>query len=526
MRERLAFGGAIVALTLTVAGCGGGEEKRSGSEPAKALAAVPTPAPPEGAGKAFQEPATVQSPVPVTQGGNVVASSGFDAAKDGFAFQNYGRNRGPMLRPQEVRELFGDEVCVNASAASCTLTPTAERWRLAQNAAYEGGHCYGFSTLSLQMFRGVVKPSSYGGATTHALRIADASGSVTNPELAADLTRAAAMQSLGSIQRKSRRYTPTQAIERLRAAFTSGDKNLILSFYMPGEGGHAVVPVAVIDQGGGKFEIKMYDNNFPYFSGSPELSDRRMKIDTNADTWEYTISIRPDVPQNTWRGQGRNNPLKITRSEDQNLPQPCPFCDDASASTPTTVTLGGDAERHGHLRITDGEGNVTGYKDGELVNEIPGAQVVQPAVIQREFLNPEPLYELPSGGTYAIELVDVPDGAAEQAIHATGPGVGVGLTNIAEGTRLELGPDGTVGVKQDDGAASSAELDVAVEGNRLVTLEPASDNVKLTPRSGDDIRVSGKVENGKVENPATGRTSKIPGAGGTFDLSEAVGTKG
>lgn len=515
------------AAVLGLAGCGGDDKAETAANNAAGPAA--TPQPPEGAGRAYTStPSTADLATPATQsGGRVIARSGFDIEKDSFAFANYGKNRGPMLRAQEVAEMFGNSVCASGSGKSCVLTPTAERWRVAQNANWSGGHCYGFSTLSLAIFAGRASASEYGAQTTHQLRIADRSGQVTNPELAADLTRSAAMQTLASVQRKVNTRTPRQAVEFLKQAFNSPDPNYVLAFFMPGEGGHAVVPIGLVDQGGGIYEILLYDNNFPYFAGNPGFSDRRMKLDTNRDRWEYRISIRPDVPTDLWFGEGKTNPLQFIKAADNSLPQPCPFCPRAQATTPTTVSLAGAAEKRGHLRITDAEGRVTGYKDGELVNEIPGAEVQQAAVIAREFVEPEPLYHMPSGVEYTVEVVDVPQDAPPAQVNVTGPGVGVGLTEITEpGTALVLSPDGAVTLQQPEGSDQTLELSVAVEGGRQVELSPESNTVRLVPGSGDNLEVEGQVSNGTVSNPSTGKTAPIPGAGGTFDLSDSVGTAG
>jgi hypothetical protein len=520
MRRQLIVGG-LAALALAAGGCGGDDNNDSPTADERKPTVAATPAPPDGAGKAFEATPVTAGANQGGGGGTLVARNGFDAAKDGFAFRNYGKNRGPMMRAQEIRELFGDAVCVDASAGECVLTPVAERWRQASNRSWEGGHCYGFSSLSLDIWRGRTQASQYGAQTTHALRIADGAGNVTNPELAADLSRSAAKQQLASVLRKSRKFTPTKLIETLKQRWEAGDRNQILAFFMPGVGGHAVVPVAIWDMGGGKMEIELYDNNFPFVPGNPGYSNRRFKVDTNTDRWDYTISVNPGVAETDWFGQGRSNMPELLRAEDQELPQPCPFCDDAPQSVPTTVTLTGDELEHGHLRITDADGNVTGYDNGELVNDIPGAEVVQPKVIQREFVAPEPMYQLPSGREYEIEVVDVPEGAEPHEINVTGPGVGVGLTEVSEeGTTLVLGSDGTVGLE--DAAADAPELDVAVDGDREVTLVPGSDEVTLSG-SGDGLRISGEVEAAKAFDPASGKTSEISGAG-RVDLGDLVGS--
>jgi hypothetical protein len=514
--RRLSAGCAALALILAIGACGGDDNEND---------AAPPPSAGANAGEAYEPVDVSNTEIAEPAKGTVLGTSGFDIKTESFAFPNYGKSRGPMLRPQEIREIFGDGVCVDPAANPCQLTPAAERWRLMQNANWEGGHCYGFSTLSLMIHRGTLAASQYGGDTTHSLRVADAGGNVINNELHADLTRSAAMQTLASIIRKSRRYTPTQTVEVLREAFASPDKDYILSFFQPGVGGHAVVPIGVEDQGGGKFDILLYDNNFPYVPGNEAYSDRRMRIDTNRDRWDYTISVRPDVPSEQWSGEGLKNPLVLTRAADQGLPQPCPFCDDAPAATPTQVSLTGDAAEHGHLRVTDAQGRVTGWNGSRVVNEIPGAQVQQAAVIRREYLDPEPILLLPTGRSFTVTVVDIPDGAPQGTVHVSGPDVGVGLTKITdEGTTVRIGADGKVTVVQPD-VSQGAELTVAGEDDTELRLVPDSTRVSVNTRN-DTVRITGRIQEGTAVNRANDEESDLPSRPGTFDLESAVGAGG
>jgi hypothetical protein len=63
-----------------------------------------------------------------------------------------------------------------------------------------------------------------------------------------------------------------------------------------------------------------------------------------------------------------------------------------------------------------------------------------------------------------------------------------------------------------------------VDGDSEVTLVPASDNVTLSTR-GQTLRISGDVEVAKAYDPASGKTSEIPGAG-RVDLGDLIGSAG
>jgi hypothetical protein len=525
---------AALALALGTAGCGS-SEKRPAPKAKTVRPVAKTPEQPADAGPAYADVAVPRSggELAAQPHGKVVARSGFDLRKDGFAFRNYGPGT-PQMRQQEVREIFGRRVCIDPEAATCTLTPEAERWRVMENDAVAGGHCYGFSSLALALRRGKASPADYhGGPNTFDLRIADASRQLGNPDLDADISRDAALQDVPGVRDRTLFLTPRQVIARLRRAFAAGDDNWVLGFIQPGVGGHAVVPTAIEDMGDGKFDIVLYDNNFPYIPEAPASSERRFHIDTDANRWDYTISIRPDVPEDQWGGTARGVPLILVNARSQSLPQPCPFCGGlgAAAEEPapgetapkTEIVLTGDAADHGRLRITDNDGNVTGWDGTAYVNEIPDAQIAQSFSIQRGLIDPEPRYFVPAGQTYEIELVDVPEGAPPGTVHVSGPGIGIGLSHLTDGgSTLTVGGGGAIAVEQAPEADVAPVLKAAVEGDRQVTIVPSGDEVHLTPKEGDDVKITGAVDSAVAKNPETGATEEV--GSGTFDLSNAVGT--
>src|SRR5690349_12531751 len=66
--------------------------------------------------------------------GEIVADSGFRPEVDGFALENYGNDVGPInMQPQNMEELFGEQVCVSGSGKDCALAPAALEWMENQN---------------------------------------------------------------------------------------------------------------------------------------------------------------------------------------------------------------------------------------------------------------------------------------------------------------------------------------------------------------------------------------------------------
>ncbi|HEV3225433.1 MAG TPA: hypothetical protein VGZ52_01315, partial [Acidimicrobiales bacterium] len=104
----------------------------SGSNSAAKSSASP-PASSSAAPKA--DPGTLSAGDPSQAGytptGPLVADDGFRPETDGFSFENYGKapeGQPPRmnLTAVEMRKLFGDAVCADASSGKCDLIPPAQ----------------------------------------------------------------------------------------------------------------------------------------------------------------------------------------------------------------------------------------------------------------------------------------------------------------------------------------------------------------------------------------------------------------
>src|SRR5436190_2335924 len=153
----------LVAIVLVAAGCGGG----GGGSAAKSSSSSSSAAP------AKADPRSVAAPDPTLAGytpkGPLVADDGFRPQTDGFAFPNYGAG---SVQPEPVnlgaadmRKLFGDGVCLDASSGKCDLIPEAQQWMDQVNKSIDGGHCFGFSVLSELLWLKQQNPTDYGAAT-------------------------------------------------------------------------------------------------------------------------------------------------------------------------------------------------------------------------------------------------------------------------------------------------------------------------------------------------------------------------
>ncbi len=405
--------------------------------------------------------------------GELIADTGFRPEADGFAFANYGASEYENMTELELRELFGDDVCVDPSDDPCQLTPAAQAWLEQTNGSMDGGHCYGFSVTALQLYTGDQDVEALGGSAAVELPIDG------NPGLQREIAQGFSYQYLDSVTSSKFEGPPSAIIAALTESLAPDlvETYTIGIFRADGGGGHAVTPYAVEDNGDGQFHVLVYDNNFPGIT-------RAIEIDTNAETWRYVAAVNPDEPEAVYEGQGDTNPIKLFPTTPGQGEQSCPFClDEAAAATGAAgfgaapaapagpagveepvhiVYLDGDPRDHGHLTLTTPDGLRTGYVDGALVNEIPGAEVVRPFTDNYSD-NPEPVYVLPVDVPFDITI----DGTGMEEPDVTSVGlIGPGYELAIE--EFELVP----------GDAHALALD-PVAGELLFTS-----NAEITPAVG------------------------------------------
>jgi hypothetical protein len=96
----------------------------------------------------------------------------FALDQDGLGFRNYG-SRFPegILTADDVRSLFGEQVCVAVEGGSCTPTPAAQIWIDTMTDYMRAGHCAGF-TVSASRFRlGELTPVEFIPDVQHSFEI-------------------------------------------------------------------------------------------------------------------------------------------------------------------------------------------------------------------------------------------------------------------------------------------------------------------------------------------------------------------
>jgi hypothetical protein len=201
-----------------------------------------------------------------------------------------------------------------------------------------------------------------------------------------------------------------------------------------GTGGHAITPYQVINQGGGKFEVLIYDNNYPD-------ETRFIAVDTKADTWYYNGSTVATQPDAIYQGDSYTKTISLWPTSPGLGTQRCPFCGKVPTGQPSSATgatnmdeiylLGGLTNR-ANLVVTDPSGHKLGNVNGTMVDQIPGAQFV-PVIASDTWSNKiTPLYLVPANRTYRISLAGTGlTGSDTESVEVVGPSSDVSVSNIS-----------------------------------------------------------------------------------------------
>ncbi len=378
-----------------------------------------------------------------------VADSGFRPPANGLPFQNYGAElpdgAAPVnLTAADVQKLFGDGVCADAQLRRCDLIPEAQAWLNDTNQAMAGGHCYGFSVLSELVWQGRLSVNTLGAAATTGLAIDN------NQSLQRTIAYDWALQTLQSVQATRVTGTPNQILAKLEKVLKPHpSQTYTVAFWKrDGSGGHAVTPYAVDNKGGGKFQVLIYDNNWPG-------QTRAINFDTQANTWTYDAAVNPGVPDSVYEGDAETKTISLFPTSPGLGTQPCPFCATQPAkssakvgSNTEEISLSGSTTEHATLVVTDDAGRRLGYINGSLVNQIPGAHVNQVISAGDWTDNIAPNFFLPADVKYTITLDGAPLSAPDtETLAITGPSYDLSIGPISMGPgdkdTLVIEPDAT-----------------------------------------------------------------------------------
>jgi hypothetical protein len=414
-----------------------------------------------------EEPEAQATRAPSTTGGIeggrpgvIVYDFGFRPDQHGFSFENYGDDiEVTNLTADEMRRLFGDEVCSRISGDQCTLTPPADQWMQQINEAMGGGHCEGMAVLSMMMYTNQISASDFGGNYASELDLNDEA-------LQREIAYWWATQATEPTANEVIRGTPMEIMAKIEEMDANGETYTIGIYKEDFSGGHAITPFGIKSVEDGLYTILVYDNNYP-----GEV--RELLIDERDNSWAYEAAINPQVESELYTGNADTQTLDLTPTSARLVTQECTFCADGYGSLPG-AKLASPAQAHnqifldgkGRILITDDEGNRLGYVDGKIVNEIPGAyfNAYRMGFVQEA---PDPIYHVPAGLDVTVTIDgSTLDADSETDLVMIGSGFFIGIEEIilepGQVDRVQFFPDDQMIVYETD-ADESPYIVVGVE---------------------------------------------------------------
>ncbi|RQW81516.1 MAG: hypothetical protein EHM14_00530 [Methanothrix sp.] len=298
---------------------------------------------------------------------SIVADLGFRPDVDGFSFSNYAGEKGyEGLTPEDLRRMVGKDVCASQPKGNCILTPTWTYWLEMANSMSDGGHCQGMAVLSLLLYEKLIDVNDFGADRTIDLGVAG--NGVLQKEIAYWFSHQLLEPTISSgITAK-----PSFILDELKKSLQDENKTrkYTIAFYKrDGSDGHAVTPFAVRDAGDGIYEILVYDNNYP-------REARAIVVDRSNESWTYESASNPNDPSSLYEGDADSLTLELLPLYSQLVLQNC----SSLSEDVCQIWAEGDAD----LLIVDGKSRMLGFENGELMNEIPGSQVVTPVADDKD----------------------------------------------------------------------------------------------------------------------------------------------
>lgn len=480
-----------------------------------------------------------------------LADLGFRPKVNGYNFENGGNAAYPrtpgFVGPAEMVRLFGaKDVCIGGRVlgSSCRMTPAASEFARKVNKSMNGGQCEGMAVSALTFFRGIDKINQFSPAarTAHDVNREQVRGLLgyyfayqfSDPVIAAKLDA-------------KRRYTPVQTMERVVQLIGKGDPGVLFMRSPDGMSGHAVSPYAVEDRGNGIYWIRIYDNNWPN-------KERYVEIDKNLNTWKYELAaINPAVAKMPWAGNATSYSFGVVPISVRQQKIVCPFCRKAR-----TRSIFGDSRVISNMVITDDQGRSVGVKEGKVVNEIPGARIIELDGWIDGQPSSETMYELPEGSAYDIDM-EGKDGAKDEGdVVIFGGGTAVTIESIKlppkQKDRVSIDAEGTGLRYRAGGKRRVPPMKVAMDDDnhgyvfKLSNVDPDDDDdddddkgvaVKLDRgagrvqifgaskkgQKGYDLRITRQKDNDKDDDEVEVKGNKFgkPGEAHTIALSGVAG---
>jgi hypothetical protein len=366
-----------------------------------------------------------------------VVDLGFRPGKDGLKFPNgdqdasgnpleYPNNSKGHLDSIGVQKLCGArKACIAGAGDSCQLKPAAAQFIDQVNRGMNGGQCEGFAVFGLSLFKQLDRPSAFGNFQTTYDLDREVSRSPIGYYFAFQIINPVA----GYKAQKRAESTPARELDFIIEHLQKQEDPVVVGFRKEGVGGHAVVAYAVEDRGNNVFWVRIWDNNFPGVS-------RAIEIDKSANTWRYDVAAtNPGVPAQPWNGVAAPNTIYASPLSLRMNDADCGFLGEDNGTRFVMAT--------GQARplIRDDSGNAIGYSGGQLVNDIPGAKLVEIDAFRFGGKPPEPVYLLPKDRSYTIELQDTANGTIGY--------YGANAALVVENIQIAAGQKDTLAIQAD-----------------------------------------------------------------------------
>jgi hypothetical protein len=495
--------------------------------------------------------------------GTYVADNGFRPGKHGFKFANSGgegKATVPIFTVRSAREMFGDEaVCQGggvdsggaatpegknaaptrgqwvdldedgepdlflpedeapdadadaqpkpplptpppfAPTADCSPTAAAQGWIQMVNDNANGGVCEGMAVASLMLKTGLLDATTLQPGATSAwdLEKTDPTRELIGKYFAYQFT-----DPTDSTTRELRkRMTPNDVLDELQRRLAApSEEQVTLGFYQAGKGGHAVVPYAVEDKGGGKFWVRIYDNNAPGVS-------RYIEFDRNANTWVYGMgAINPSEAPDPWGGNAKTFSLDFTSLALRKARPACPFCRNSGGHRQIWSPDSGD------LLVKDPVGNAVGYANGVFVNTLPGAYEIRPRGNLPGARGAAPVLVVPTGTAYSVTIDGNGNASKDDEIAIFGDGVVILIDDLELGAdqndTLTVQADGR-GFKYQPGDQEAPDIRMILDGADTDFVFSVDD---LEAGAGEALEISVDESTGRL------RIFDSGGGGDRYDL--------
>lgn len=361
----------------------------------------------------------------------------------------------PVLNENVMVKLFGAEACVGRDTQNCTLTLPAFEWANMINRAMNGGQCEGMAVSSLTYFNHTDKPRSPLDLSAHGVQREEAT-----PLIAYYWSYQALDPVMSATINARRKSTPVEVEDELVGMFKKKQLATIAFWNPHGPGGHAVTPYAIEDKGNDIHWIKIYDNNYPD-------KERYIIIDRKANTWRYDLAaLNPAEPKMPWDGSADSHNIVIIPLDLRLQKAACPFCEESEKKVVWP--------RSASVSISDPEGHRVAIEDGKIVNEIPGAEVIDLASWTQDADAVEPIFFLPASNDYDVSIGKGPKSASspddEAGVAVFGPGTAVTVTGIdaaggGEKDTLSVPKDST-GIRYRSASGKMPALKLAIDDKK------------------------------------------------------------